>query len=157
MVTNVEDIVDMRDMENTDRDQINDGAVAYNYSVAMSPAALPDPVRDKIMACVRKADWDGEGADEITVQTCRAAVAFLECVLERNPQIPTPQVSPSVLGSVTLYWHCDNSHLIVRIHAGTSSVFYQSELPGNVRAHGDEPFHEVVQKVVRLFGLPHAS
>jgi hypothetical protein len=144
-------------MSTTDRNLIADGAIACEYTVALSPATVPDPVRNSIMACVHRADWDGEGADVITSETCMAAIGFLESVLERDPLIPTPKVSPSVFGSVTLYWRNDNSHLIVRVHASTTSAFYQSEAPGNICSHGDEPTNEVVQKVLRLFGSSHAS
>jgi hypothetical protein len=139
------------------QNMVKDGAVAYKYKVDVPVLSIPDPVRNSILECVRKADWDGEGADQITRNTCNTAIDFVGSVLERAPETPTPKVSPSVLGSVTLYWRNGDNHLIVRVHGDSPSVFYQSEAQGNVRYHGDEPTYEVVQKVLRLFGSPNAA
>lgn len=79
--------------------------------------SLPTDLRQWVLALPREADWDGEGAEAVTEETCRDAVDFLESAVGAGVPLPA-SVAPTVFGGVSLFWKQDGERLLVELRPG---------------------------------------
>jgi hypothetical protein len=121
-------------------------------TAAPSPTSeplLPPEYRRKVLALQRKRNWDGEGADPITAEACRAAVEFVERLRSRDPDLKLPRPAPSVSGAISLYWAQQEEGLLVDIaSADPARVAFHWEGPNGSYEEGIEHQDLVFDRVL---------
>lgn len=136
---------------------IEDVRVSPAIAVGLDTLSVPEALRQRILACQTEDNWDDDEAIGVTLQACEAAICFLQAVREHAPTLPIPNVSPSLDGTVGLYWRNGNSHLIVCPAPASDSAFYQYERVGTVSVHGTESIRETFNRVLTFFKPDHAE
>lgn len=120
-------------------------------SVAL-PIELPAEIRETILALELPEDWDGEGADPVSRETCEAALTFLADALRRRGDLLMPRPAASPLGAVSLYWRNGDRHLTIRVSGDTpDEVFIQENGPADYRWNGREARDEALIRLATFF------
>jgi hypothetical protein len=118
---------------------------------------MPDNIRGFIRDCQTEDNWNDDDAIGITVHACDVAIQFLESVMERNASVKTPEISPSVFGSVTFHWQKGDKHLVVRPSPDADMAYYRYARLGHISIYGDEPKEQVIQRVLEFFRSKNAE
>ena len=138
-------------------DIIEEVRVLPAIAAGLGVVSVPETTRQSILACQTEDNWDDEEALGVTLQACEAAFCFLQALLDNDLTIPMPKVSPSLDGTVGLYWRNGSSHLIVCPAADSASAFYQYERAGTASMYGIENIREALTKVLTFFRSGHAE
>jgi excisionase family DNA binding protein len=146
-----QDLVDL--LGGTHGAQADEGSVPT--AAALEPPGdaptLPSGLRDKIMGLARPRDWDGEGAQGITVGTCRDAVELAQEVEAAVRGLPWPVVGLARWGAVMLTWQVDDRAVTVYLPASDAGRYsYQWEGPEYACGEGDGSRSEVIRLVAEL-------
>jgi hypothetical protein len=95
----------------------------------------------------REANWDGYGAEAVSVAAYRLAYRFLESL---PLGVPAPSVGAEADGHLTLEWYRSTDRLL-SVSIGPEGVVYYAALLGASKRSGTEPFHgEVPDDIVRI-------
>jgi hypothetical protein len=78
-----------------------------------------------------QSDWDGEGADPVSVFAADRAIAFIHAL---PGSVPVPEVAPESDGSISLDWVCSRSR-VLSISIGVSDRLAFAWLDGTDQGH----------------------
>jgi excisionase family DNA binding protein len=131
-----------------EEDRVSAGAALQPVGGAHT---LPDDLRDKIMGLARPRNWDGEGAQGITVGTCRDAVELAQEVQAAARGLPWPVVGLARWGAIMLTWQVDDRAVTVYLSTGDAGRYsYQWEGPEYACGEGEGSRSEVIGVVAEL-------
>lgn len=125
--------------------QIDPISIAFDNHI-ISQTEIEDAIKEANSIVELPADWDGEGALQITKGVFEAAVGFLReysCYISDNfhIQIEAPEINPVRNGSIDLEWHTTNAQMLINIRHRDNEFYayyygdrYQNRMPikGNV-------------------------
>lgn len=115
----------------------------------LSDSVLPQPFRQRVLSFEREGDWDGEGADPIARETCRAALEFVQKVQAVRPNLPLPISAPSVHGAISLRWVNGDRDLAIHIYSADRVEAYFQQPDGRYALLPQEP----AQAIERLLAF----
>jgi hypothetical protein len=96
-------------------------------------AVLPVELRERIMACARPRDWDGEGTRGISLAACRAAMQLVVDVHRAVVALPWPLAGVARWGAIALVWRLGEGSVTAFLPPGRDgAITYQWEGPGYV-------------------------
>lgn len=101
------------------------------------------------------ADWDGDDAEPIALQTWTRATEFLKATLVRSGatgSVPVPNISPCRDGSIDLFWSRGSFRLLINIKpAGCEQSDYYGETTDGFVVKGTfDPARHDLSAVLRL-------
>jgi hypothetical protein len=81
------------------------GVVQFPWETREAQAVRSTPLsaafEHRVLSLEREEDWDGQEADAITADTCKAALQFVRRLLAIKPDLPLPFPAPSVYGAIS--------------------------------------------------------
>jgi hypothetical protein len=116
-----------------------------------------EPVSPTIAAQIynleRGPNMGTEGAAEITADTCRTAIAFLDEIGRRAVGLPAPSsIAPSVTGEIGIYWKASIGRLHVKIGANSGRLIeYQHKGTDGRYTHGEGSLENILEKLAGIF------
>jgi hypothetical protein len=116
-------------------------------------AGVSSAVQERVWSLRKLAGWDLEDADEITQETCAAALDFLQEAARRGARMEDPRfVAPGVTGVIGLHWQSPAGRLLLEISGLNPSRIYRQWVPTQGRrASGCVDREEALRLVTSLY------
>jgi hypothetical protein len=118
-------------------------AIRHKYTSrevqAIPGVSLPAAFEQRIDSLQREEDWDGQGADAITADTCEAALQFVSRVLAIKRDLPLPFPAPHAYGAVSLRWTNNDKDLAIYVFSPDRVEVYSQQSNGRYASRPAQP------------------
>jgi len=94
----------------------------------------------------RESDWDGEGADPISIEALLEANKLLSSL---PSSMPTPEFLPEASGSIAFEWYRGRNKVYVISVSGTKTIEYAGLFGYGNETHGKVNFEDSMPLMIR--------
>jgi hypothetical protein len=126
-------------------------AIQHEYPPRTS---LSRDFQQRVLSLQREEDWNGEGAQAITADTCRSALKFTKRALAVKPDLPLPLSGASVFGAVSLLWVNAEKDLSIRVYSDNRVESYFEQADGRYAALAERP-DEAIARLIAFGPQPN--